>query len=235
MANVYSFSSDRIYVYLFLIDKSGSMGYDEENMRAGLRAYKKSFENFPEANSIAISRSTFNETVDLQCFRALDEMDTENYRANGGTAIYYAIIEGANHLKRYMQEIAEILAIKPIGTLVVLSDGVSEGDRATRSEAKEAIDNLNYMGVNTVFVAFGEALRSNFGDALGFSSTIDVRNRESLVTFMGERLSESCKQQSKSLKALGANFFSKATNSSSAGYSKTTAQALDDEDWFDVL
>lgn len=234
MANVYNFSSDRIYVYLFLIDKSGSMDGDEENMRAGLRAYKKSFENFPEANSIAISRSTFNGDVYLQDFRPLNEMDTEDYYADGGTAIYYAITEGAKHLKRYMQEIAEKLAIKPIGTLVVLSDGKSEWDRETRGAAKKAIENLNYMGVNTVFVAFGEGLSSNFGKALGFSATTDVRNRESLVTFM-EILSKSCKEQSKSVKALGANFFSKAANSSSAGCSRTTAQVLDDEDWFDEL
>ncbi len=67
----------------------------------------------------------------------------------------------------------------------------------------------------------------------GFQSTIDVNNKQVLSNFLGVELSRSCKEQSKSMKSLGANFFSKAANSSkSEKYSQKTKQAIEDEDWF---
>ena len=95
---------------------------------------------------------------------------------------------------------------------------------------------MNEMGITTVFVAFGKAISSNFGDELGFQATVDVKDRDSLVEFMGEELSKSCKEQSRSMKALGSNFFSHANdNESSSGYSNITSQALEDDDWIDSI
>ena len=94
---------------------------------------------------------------------------------------------------------------------------------------------MNYAGITTVFVAFGDAITSEFGKEIGFQATVDVRNRADLVRFLGQELSKSCKEQSQSMKALGSDFFSHAANESSDGYSNMTAQVLEDDTWFEDI
>lgn len=234
MANFYDFSSDKIDIYMFLVDKSGSMSPDTENVKKGLEGYKESFESFPDVNSISVSVSQFNGDVYLNDFTKISQMDIR-YGANGATAIYYAICEGAKHLLKYIESVTEKTGVTPKATFIVFSDGEPCQDRKSRSDAEKAISKLNYAGVTTVFVAFGSAINSSFGNKLGFMSTKDVENKEVIVEFLSEELSKSCKEQSKSYKALGANFFSQAANSSSKGYSQATAQVLEDDSWINDI
>lgn len=235
MANFMDFSSDKVNVFLMVIDKSGSMENDEANVRRGLELYIKSFENFPESNSIAVSISQFANSFYPVDFKQVKDLNTQ-YSAYGATALYYSIAEGAEYLQNYIRDITEAKGIVPRATFIVFSDGMPCEDPGTRSGAKKAIADLNLAGVTTVFVAFGEAINSNFGKEMGFLSTIDVINRETLVKFLGVELSKSCKEQSRSMKSLGANFFSQAVDKTkSEGYSQTTAQALDDTSWIDDI
>ncbi len=235
MANVYDFSSDKIDIYLFLVDASGSMESDSGKVIEGLKLYKKSFENFPESNSIAVSLCKFNDDIYYGDFRKVQDFST-NYWTGGATTIYYSIGKAAQYLKRYIKEVTERTGCIPRATMLVLSDGLSCSDRETESFAQSAIQDLNLAGITTVFVAFGDAITSQFGKRLGFVSTIDVQNRDTLVNFLGVELSKSCKEQSQSLKALGANFFSHAVDESNSDkYSNTTAQALEDDSWINDI
>lgn len=235
MANFYDFSSDNINIFLLLIDDSGSMEYDEDNVRKGMKLYQKSFDNFPEANSIAVSVSKFDSDFYPSDFKQVKEIDTR-YSTGGATALYYSIVQGAKHLKKYINKVTELKKCIPRGTFVVFSDGEPCNDRMDEEDAKEVINELNYAGITTVFVAFGKAISSEFGKKLGFMSVIDVNDKETLINFLGVELSKSCKEQSKSLKALGANFFSQAVNNgNSEAYSQTTAQALEDDSWIDDI
>lgn len=235
MANFYDFSSDNINIFLLLIDNSSSMEYDENNVRKGMKLYQKSFENFPEANSIAVSVSKFNSDFYPSDFKQVKEIDTR-YSTCGTTALYYSIVQGAKHLKNYIKKVTELKKCIPRGTFVVFSDGKPCSDMMNWEDAREAINELNYAGITTVFVAFGDAISSEFGKEMGFMSTIDVDDKETLINFLGVELSKSCKEQSKSLKALGANFFSQAVNNgNSEAYSQTTAQALEDDSWIDDI
>lgn len=231
MNNIYDFSTDRINIFSLLIDSSGSMEGSTNDMIKGLEMYKKSFSNFSEANSMAISVNKFNSYYYSSAFRGVDEFEID-YSTGGGTAIYYSICVGADQILEYVREVTEKTGCVPRATFIVFSDGEPCGDTKSRSDAKEAIEKLNYAGVTTVFVAFGGAIDSKFGDSLGFVSTIDVKNREVLTNFLGVELSKSCKEQSKSMRSLGSNFFSKANNSKSQNYSQKTQQALEDDDWF---
>ena len=232
--NEYEFSSDNINVFLMVLDSSTSMRDDIENVRMGLESYKNEFENFYEADSISVAVSEFNDDYYPGAFRKVKEMSTKYY-ADGSTALCYSIIMGAKQLMNYMEEVQKRNGTIPRGTFIFFSDGEPCCDRASYSDAKESISKMNYAGITTVFVAFGEAISSEFGKKMGFQSTIDVRDRKSLVKFMGKELSKSCKEQSQSLKALGENFFSQATNESSSNYSKATEQALEDDGWIDQI
>lgn len=252
MSNYFGFTSDSAYVYLMNIDSSGSMDGQVQSMRRGLKMWQKSLEELPEINSIAVSKCTFNDDFYPDYFRHLRDFNT-SYSTGGATALYYSIVKGAEMLLEYVQEVTERKGYVPIATFIVFSDGEPCHDHATASQAAEAIDKLNYAGINTVFVAFGKAISSNFGDDLGFVSTIDVNNKDALTEFLGIELSNSCKQQSQRNTPLGAEFFSSATGakptqaaspnffskangkSTSAAFSTTTGQALEDDSWLDEI
>jgi len=234
MSNFMDFATDKVDVFIMLLDKSTSMSGDEDNVRAGLSMYKKSFENFSEANSIAVSICRFSDDFYPSEFKHVNNLNLKYY-TDGATALYYSICRGAEYLKNYIREVTEAKGIVPRATFIVFSDGEPCRDRRSREDAQKVIEDLNYSGINTVFVAFGNSIHSEFGKQMGFMSTIDVTDRNTLVNFLGVELSKSCKEQSMSMKSLGANFFSQAVGqTNSEKFSQTTAQALDD-DWMTEL
>lgn len=235
MANFFDFSSDKIDIFGMLIDKSGSMCDDRMNVIEGFKLFRKSFKNFPEANSIAVSVSMFSDEFYPGEFKRVTDLNIDYY-PDGATALHYSIVKAAEYLTNYVAEVTKRTGCIPKVTYIVFSDGEPCEDRMRMSDGKSAIQKLNMAGVTTVFVAFGNAITSEFGKKMGFLSTLNVRDRSTLVNFLGVDLSKSCKEQSKSLKALGANFFSQATNnSSSAEYSHATAQALEDDSWINDI
>lgn len=235
MSDLYEFSTDRINIFSLVVDSSSSMAENTSAMRNGLEMYKESFKNFPEVDSMSVAVNMFDTKYHESYFRGIDEFDVEYY-ADGGTAIFYSIHRGAKQLLNYIDKVTDKTGCIPRATFIVFSDGEPCSDRMTMDDAKEAIEELNYAGVTTVFVAFGDSISSEFGNELGFISTIDVNDRSVLTSFLGEELSKSCKEQSQSIRALGANFFSKAINESkSEKYSQKTKQTLEDDDWFDDI
>lgn len=234
MANFFDFSSDKMNVYLLLLDSSGSMEDDEKKMRKGVKLYSQSFEDFSEKNSIVVSVSSFNHDLHLSDFRPVSELNT-NYSAYGGTALYYSIVNAATYLMKYVKELTKLKKCAPRVTFILFSDGEPSGcDRKSWREGKQAVERLNYSGVTTAFIAFGESIKSEFGEKMGFQSIIDVNNRDALLKFLSEDLPRSCKNQSKSRKPLGSNFFSQI-NTNSKEYSHTTEQALEDDDWISSI
>ena len=62
MSNYMNFSSDNINIFMMLFDESHSMEDDTDSVRTGWKMFQKSFNNFPEANSIAVSLSKFSDS-----------------------------------------------------------------------------------------------------------------------------------------------------------------------------
>lgn len=234
MNHYFGFTSDRSNIFFMGLDVSGSMDGCQKDMKRGLEAYKRQFGSFSEASSVAIAKCTFGNGFYAEPFKALSEFDTSYGVNRENTALYDAIVYGAKYLLDYMKQVKEKTGNAVRATFIIASDGGDNNSRSEYHQAKKTIENLNYAGITTVFVAFGEAINSKFGEKMGFMSVKDVsKDGEEIVDFF-EQLSQSCKEQSKSLKALGANFFSRAT-SSSTGYSNKTEQVLEDEDWIDQL
>ena len=231
MSNFMNFSSDKVDVFFMLVDTSGSMSGTESDMRSGLQMYKESFENFAGANSIVVSVSEFSSDLRIKEFEPVNSFDTRYSSDGGATALYYSIVNSAKHLEKYIKQIQNEKGIDPKATFICFSDGEPCHDSCSESDAVAAIEKLNESGVTTVFVAFGASMQAEFGSRLGFQATIDVRDKSQLVHFLGVELSQSCKEQSRSMKGLGANFFSGAVNPNSKGFSQTSGQAMEDEDW----
>ena len=235
--SVYNFSSDNVNIFKFNIDSSGSMGEygKDRDVRAGLEMYKKSFMDFPESDSIAISLSKFDSYYHPASFENIREF-TIDYDPEGATALHESIVKGGVYLIVYMTRVTRKTGVIPRATYIVFSDGHPCDDRMGPEDSKKIIQELKDAGVTTVFVAFGEAIGSKFGDELGFDSTIEVKEQKELINFLGVELSKSCKEQSQSMKALGSNFFSQAVvNKNSEGYSLRTSAVVDDEDFMDDI
>ena len=232
--DVLKFDTDRINVFSINPDSSSSMEGFIPAMREGLKMYKKSFLNFSEAKSMAISVNLFDDSYHSRPFLGVEDFDI-SYYASGCTALYESIIEGGKNLLKYIKKVAKVNGCLPRATYITLSDGEStnEDHRYYNEEkAKSVIKQMNDENITTVFVAFGIGISSEFGKQMGYKSTIDIRDTSKLISFMGEELSKSCKEQSKSMKSLGSAFFSKANDSKSAEYSSNTSDVLENDDWF---
>lgn len=229
MTNFTRFTSDNINIFLILIDCSKSMEERHKEVIKGLESFKKSFKNFPEVDSIRVSLTYFNDEVKLGKYKPIKNMKIDHYY-EGGTWLNYAILEAAENLRQYIDEVYEETKIIPRATFIVLSDGDPCGDPVSENKGRETIRNLNLQGITTAFVACGN-MGKEYGKQMEFMSTIKVKDIEH---FFGKELSESCKEQSRSLSPLGSSFFSqvKSSGESLSNYSQTTAQALEDEDWF---
>lgn len=236
------FRGDRANVFLIIIDGSGSMHNSRYDVINGMKAYKESFMNdFSDPETVAVSVSVFSDWYNEEPFVCLSKMEELRYNPDGYTALYYSICKGAEQLIRYMNQIREKMHIEPMCTFIFFSDGKSEQDHDNEANAKAAIKTLNEMGVNTVFVAFTDAIQSAFGTRLGFQASVDVNKPEELCTFLGQELSQSCSEQSKSAVSLGANFiqrdfFSSSTASGDASSELTgNAETAIDESFLDDI
>lgn len=225
MANYYGFTSSNINITMILLDKSNSMNEDANNVRKCTKGLVKSFNNFSEKGSIAVSICQFS-----------DDFYPSNFERIDNLKVNYSIVKGAEYLSDYVKEVMRRTSCKPKVTFLLLSDGEPCGDRMKIEDAKKAIEKLNLAKVNTIFVPFRDAISSEFGKRLGFKVTRKVDDSDDLVNFFEEDLPASIKLQSKSCKPLGANFFSKALDDSgSKGYSHTTSQVLEDDSWIEDL
>lgn len=236
--SIFKFPTDTINIFSLNFDESNSMEEHIEKVKKGFRIYKRKLENFPESNTLGVAISKFSCFYTPGAFKGIEEFD-ESYSPSGTTALYTSIKQASENLLDYIEKIISENEVIPQATLMFLSDGESCGEAydddsliQLEMEAKEAIARLNEAKVNTIFVAFGDAIKSEFGARLGFTATKDVEREEELVDFM-EEFSECCKEQSQRSEPLGSEFFSKATNSKSSGYTAKASQALDDADWFD--
>ena len=235
MANFYDFSSDKINIFLFLLDASGSMRDDASNVRKGLKLFRKCFNDFYLANSIVVSVCMFNKDFYPGDFRPVKEMNTD-YGTGGATALNYSISKSADKLSSYVREVVRRTGITPQVTFVCFSDGEPYCDIMSSEQGKAAIERMNYSQITTAFAAFGEKISSHYGKEMGFMANIDVTDRTALLDFLGKTLPNSCKEQSQSSKSLGGSFFSQTTKKGeSQGYSQRTEEVLEDNSWIDEI
>lgn len=227
----YDFSSDSIDIIVLVYDYSGSMSGEVVAMEKANKAFYNSFSKFEEKGTVAISKARFNSGFDMTPFDTVDKFDV-SYYADGGTALYAAIVKAARNAIEYYNELIKRLNVVPKITFLVFSDGGDNESGGSYKEAKKMVTELNSLDATTVFVAFKEAIKNGTGNDLNFSCTKDIKSVQELVDCMGNELSKSCKEQSKSAYSLKSEFFSKADKNSEED--DTQNRAIIEDDFFDV-
>ena len=161
-------NSSRQTVVLCLIDSSGSMRYYVRAMEQALERFKENLMKSPEHDEIIVNIVPFTHYIRDNEFTTIENMPTD-YRAEGGTALYDAIVYGRERLNSYLEEL-RTGGITAKGIMVVFSDGEDVSSDKTCDEAREAIRQLQSVEEGNIvgFVAFGDGAR-------GIAEELEIR------------------------------------------------------------
>lgn len=226
----YNFNSDKVDIIVMIYDRSGSMSPDVDKMRKANKAFYDDFSRFKDKDSIAIAKVVFSDSLAMSPFTDISEFNT-GYDVGGGTCLYITIEKVAEFVIMYYEEIQKRLNITPRITFLVFTDG-QDTTSCSSNVARRAITKLNSLDATTVLVAFREAIQYNIGEDLGFTCTKNIESAQELISCLGEQLSQSCKEQSKSVYSLKSEFFSKA--STDAEDDSVEDQSILDDEFFNV-
>lgn len=156
------------YLCVVAIDSSGSMcDYDDDNsgiMNDCLKNFKSSILNSKQADEMLISKITFDNDVDIGGFVKPEDFDC-SYSTRGCTALNDSIVAARKLIVDYMEDIRESGGT-PRGCLVILSDGYDNNSKASDSDARRAIQELQKQEVAVAFITFGSGaagVASNLG------------------------------------------------------------------------
>jgi hypothetical protein len=188
-------------IYHFIVDKSGSMsdcipatinGYNEQ-----VSMIKNVEAEFPEQD-ITIGLSTFNNSVEHKYFMQMSgmalEMNTQNYRPNGGTALYDAIGTSIEKLEEYHTVSGEQLPTTVV--VVILTDGYENASRIYNlSQIKSKIESLESTG-NWTFSFIGATL-----DAADVAARMSIKRSNSFAFDKSNMESEVWNKMSNSMRS----------------------------------
>jgi len=186
------------------IDKSGSMGLYEDDMRKSLTEFKEALENSKEVDELLVARADFDHESDIGGYKKVSEFDV-NYTTGGGTALYDLIMEGEGKLTDYMQFLKD-QGMRVKAVFAIFTDGQDEHSKNVLSDAKNSVSILNDKEITTAFISFGGNAKG-IGNALGFKNMLDVSSSASELRKAFNCLSKSVIESSKSVINGGENFF----------------------------
>lgn len=186
------------------IDKSGSMGIFEDDMRKALNEFKDALINSKEVDELLIARADFNHTTNIGGYKKVFELNTD-YTTGGGTALYDLIIEGKDKLVDYMQYLKD-QGMRVKAVFAVFTDGQDEHSQNYIADAKNSIAQMNDKEITTAFISFGSNAKG-IGTTLGFKNILDVSSSASELRKAFNCLSKSVIESSKSVVNNNENFF----------------------------
>jgi len=165
-------NSETINLVCTLIDESGSMGGNIQEMNYNQSSFKDALANSKEADEMLVAKGTFsNSNVVIGGYKKIEEFDT-TYKASGMTPLYDAIIIGAEKLVSYRTYLKDQgMNVKAV--FAVFSDGEDTSSRNSLSEARRFVENLNSLEIPTAFIAFGNSA-INEATNLKFKSILKI-------------------------------------------------------------
>ena len=156
------------YLCVVAIDSSGSMcDYNDDNsgiMRDCLKNFQSSILHSKQADEILTAKITFDDDVNIGGFVKPEDFDC-SFTTGGWTALNDSIVAARKLILDYMDQIRDSGGT-PHGCLVILSDGYNNASKASDSDARRAIQELQKQEVAVAFITFGSGaagVASNLG------------------------------------------------------------------------
>ena len=151
--------NERQTLISFLIDSSSSMSSYEDAMRESIEKFKQAIANSKEKDEIMISRTNFNHEIEVSGYQLVETMSTD-YCADGGTALYDAIVTAQQNLYQgrdgggYMAELQKN-GIRVKSLFLIFSDGEDRHSQSSINEARQSIQFLQKEEILVAYVCFG--------------------------------------------------------------------------------
>lgn len=199
MANtaVDDLESESITLIFLGNDESGSMTPYINDMKNCLSEFKTALTDSKEADEILVARADFSDTINVGGYKKISEFDT-GFAAYGMTAMYDAIVEGADKLKEYRKFLKEQGMTRVKAVFAIFSDGLDNQSSHSFSETRQAVEFLNSEEITTAFISFGGDATKTAKD-LGFRNILDVASSASELRKAFNCLSKSVIESSKSV------------------------------------
>lgn len=163
------------------IDASGSMvDYSDRCngiMGDCLRNCKNAIINSKQADEMLLAKIVFDDNVNIGGFVKPEDLDC-TYDTGGCTALNDSIVAGRKLILDYMDQILNSGGT-PRGCFVILSDGWDNNSRASDSDVRKVITELQKKEVTVAFIAFGDEA-SGIAQRLGIDpkNVLDCQNDE---------------------------------------------------------
>lgn len=187
------------------VDRSGSMYSYVQDMTNALIDFKEAISNSKEVDEILVARADFNNNdIHVGGYKKIEELDT-SYLASGMTPLYDVVTEGSEKLTTYMKYLKE-QGMRVKAVFAIFSDGEDTSSRASISEARRKIEELNNMEVTTAFISFGSDAKTE-ADRLQFKNILTVGSSASELRRAFNVLSKSVIEASKSVVNKTDDFF----------------------------
>jgi cobalamin biosynthesis Co2+ chelatase CbiK len=196
--------TEHVNLVMVGVDESGSMSSYVKEMEKCLGEFKEAISNSKETDSILVCRGNFNQDIDIQGYKKIDDFDVM-YKAEGMTKLFDIIVEGGKKLEDYVEY------LKNNGTRVkvvfsIFSDGEDTASYNSLASAKSMIESLNQKEYTTAFISFGGA-SAQIAKYLGFANILSVGSSVSDLRHAFNQLSKSVVSSSKSVVNKPNDFF----------------------------
>lgn len=199
-------NSENINLIFIALDKSGSMGEFENEMKIALKNFKDALASSKEADEILVARADFSSRLNINIggYKKIAEFDT-GFNSGGVTAMYDTIIEGAKKLTEYRDFLKkEGMRVKCV--FAVFSDGLDNDSISDFRVARNAVEKMNAEEVTTAFISFGGEADQTAAD-LTFKNILKPNGSASELRKAFDCLSKSVIESSKSVLPDTGDFF----------------------------
>jgi uncharacterized protein YegL len=197
-------NSEVVNLIMVEIDNSSSMEPYKNDMITSLNNFRDALQNSKEADEMLVARANFSSNIQVGGYKKIDQFDV-NYSAGGMTAMYDAIVKGADELFKYMEYLKQ-QGMRVKAVFSIFSDGEENSSRATLQEAKSKIKELNDKEVVTAFISFGSDAMME-AKRLGVKNILQVGSSASELRKAFDCLSKSVIDASKSVVSKKDDFF----------------------------
>ena len=197
-------NSEVVNLIMVEIDNSSSMEPYKNDMITSLNNFRDALQNSKEADEMLVARANFSSNIQVGGYKKIDQFDV-NYSAGGMTAMYDAIVKGADELFKYMEYLKQ-QGMRVKAVFSIFSDGEENSSRATLQEAKSKIKELNDKEVVTAFISFGSDAMME-AKRLGVKNILQVGSSASELRKAFDCLSKSVIDSSKSVVSKKDDFF----------------------------
>lgn len=150
--------SDQQTVTRWVIDESGSMEPNEEDVRFALEDLKQMTLTSKQVDEMILGKTLFGEVIKEEPYCLVQDFDTSYSTPGWYTKLYEVIVVSVRSLKAAVQKLrdAEYTAR---GILVILSDGRNNDNNyqnpVTKQQAADEIASLKDSGIDIYFIEFG--------------------------------------------------------------------------------